>query len=389
METWQFYATRGIVKSYRFDNSQIEKGLEIGISPEIKISHKHLTAPIQRDFALYGKRMGLKELELSASIEPSPENVEESLSRLNQYTIWVRGANDIANERLINAINFHVGSAQDYDSEREYKKRTRTPNDFATFDAEEYLKRLDALKEFYKHVDELSSKSGITVLVENMPNPNFAKAESLEDKKSKYRYIDRWSGTRWVPEYFQHGSMATSGEINHVLGGTGIQICYDIEHLNQTIESSSRYPNEGSLESLLVHEAELFEKFGLIVRKGETLRFKSKLDIEQQITDFRNPIKSSQIGGQVGMAFMDSDGYFHIGSHMPLTPTNIYIMDERQRQKMWEDGREYVKQALQALKSKGCRRITFEVFPYDYAGEDWVKMNQETFSSVKQILSEI
>ena len=61
METWQFYATRGIVKSYRFDNSQIEKGLEIGISPEIKISHKHLTAPIQRDFALYGKRMGFED----------------------------------------------------------------------------------------------------------------------------------------------------------------------------------------------------------------------------------------------------------------------------------------------------------------------------------------
>ena len=74
---------------------------------------------------------------------------------------------------------------------------------------------------------------------------------------------------------------------------------------------------------------------------------------------------------------------------MPITPNNMYVSDEQLRHRMWEEAREYVKRSLQALSSTGYRRITFEIFPFDYAGDDWVRMTKETHENVEQILAEI
>ena len=395
MASWEFHTLVGIVdKSGLFNYSEIEMALSMGLLPEFKLARSYLSRQVPNDFINYLRsNKELRDIEIAASVEPSPKKVDENLNDLNLYMSWSRMLNDLVDDDVINRINFHVGEIHSFAEEKEIKSQKKTPNESVSFSASEYLDGLYVLKNFYKSVSEMSMCYGIKILVEPFPNPDFNVADSMEDKEKVcrikgYSCNDRWGATPWIPETFQHGGISTMSEINYLVEGSDIDLCFDVEHFRQT----SNYSNENVMDqspNSSKKEMYVLNKFGLFIREDEPLKFSKPLEIEEEMNTLEANVGSVHIGGQVSMYYQDNDNLRHIGSHMPLMRDNPYIMDEVLKRKMWEMGREHVKRCIQAVEKKGCNRMTFEIKSFTYGTEEWMNVNRETYRNVENILSEI
>ncbi len=395
MNNWLFYAARGMISNGKFDASQIEEGLKIGLLPQIILTPSAQNPDIISALCSYLQYKKLTEIPLKITSHGKGEFSDTgSISSVYNNLDTLIGLNKKAGKQLVSEVVFHAGSVHTFDEEYRLRKDQNYDNIDATFTPQEYLKTIEKIKAEISRVSRYASQNNIQLLIENVGQINFAvvPSQKLEDKPKELRSDQRWGNTIWLPEPLQLGDIGCVYDLDHITSQE-CNLCIDIEHLNQSVGYSREHNLKEKKDTPVTSkEKGLLNAHGLLVRKGYPILYKEAIDPSEIIKSHSGRIKICHLGGQTSMVYVDK-GIKKVGSHMPITfgdQKNEYVTDPELRLHQNKQREKDLKLYLQALHEAGCRQGVFELHlgPI-YAGSKWIKYHQISLKNVKGIIDQL
>ncbi len=380
MAECEIYCPRGIfIKDGKFDASQIEEGLAIGLHPQPIIAgyNPELVSAFVGWMNL--KRNSGLELKLTAHARSDLLDEAKAKSELDAV-VEINKEYDPA-KPIITEVVYHAGKVMSAETELDLRKRQGFNKGDAPFNGNIFFNALNRAEEVRKVLASFGEQNSIDVLVENVPVIEFEECfEGLKPEELKKDV--RWANTRYVPGQVQVGLLGCCDDLKYILGPQG-KACIDIEHLDQT-EEYFRMHNTGILTGTAV--CNMLIQLGQPIQYLRKDHFFSALDF---IKSLSGRIKVAHLGGQVSMFYQD-EGITKIGSHMPLTfrgDENVFIVDDKVREEqnaLRED--KDVKYVL-ALYDAGCRKFVLEFHTNTYIGPVWRKYMEISARNLQSILS--
>lgn len=380
MAECEIYCPRGIfIKDGKFDASQIEEGLSIGLHPQPIIAGYN--PELVSAFVGWMNLKRNQGLELKLTAHARSDLLDESKAKSELDAIVEINKKYDPAKPIITEVVYHAGKVMSAETELDLRKRQGFNKGDAPFNANIFFDALTRAEAARQVLAGFGEQNGIDILVENVPVIEFE--ECLEGLKPEELKKDvRWANTRYVPGKVQVGLLGCSEDLKYILGPQG-KACIDIEHIDQTEEY------------FRVHNSQIDTFYSvvcnMIIELGKPIRFAkeasdfSALDF---IKSLSGCIKVAHLGGQVSMFYQD-EGITKIGSHMPLTfrgDDNTFIVDDKVREEqnaLRED--KDVKYVL-ALYDAGCRKFVLEFHTNTYVGPVWRKYMEISARNLKSIL---
>ncbi len=376
MASWDFYVTRNIVDNGKFDPSQIEAALQLGLFPQIALALE-TPAEVVSSLVKYLHHRHLSGLLLpchGVGMFSSPKE----LSLVHNSLDTIVELNKKAGCPVVRELIFHPGRLV---------QEVSGIGINAGFSAAQYLKKIDYVKAQVRRVSEYAEENGITLLLENIPPIDFAAIKVIAEKPIELIKDSRWGNTLWLPEPAQRGNLGSAIDLAYLTDG---KVCVDVEHLIQAEEYSrqfdcSRYGEFPQTDA----EREVKSRFGVLVREGQPVWYNSVVNPAEIIGKFNGRIPLCHLGGQVRMIYEDN-GVKKIGSHMPITfgeQDNEFIEDKTLMKEMNVQCEENLKKYLGGLHEAGCRRAVLELhIGNDYTGEKWRHYHKQSLENVENII---
>ncbi len=376
----EFYVARGICgKDKRFDPSQIEEGLALGLLPQIILpgwtNEEELHALMDGLYEYTSKR-SLGELPMKITAHGKGEftelvDIKRSISTLTHL-------NKLAGRHVIGEVVFHAGAVHTFEEELSKRQGKKFQNVDCTFKPEDLSATFEAVKQNVERVRELAS--GIDVLVENVGQVNYDFSPDFKSEEP------RWAGTGWRPGMLQLGDVGCGWDLLE-LGN----VCIDAEHLKQTVEYSGFF-NPTRVDT---YSMAFFKPGRLFLKHGMPIVLEEELSHKKLLEALKGKVKVCHLGGQTNMVFNDIvDGAEvpKIGSHMPIYfpgDNNPYVHDTEIAKKMALNCEDWMNQILPELVNAGCSKGVLELQFGPYTGKEWQMAHEISKKNVESVLKSV
>ena len=335
MSDWVLYTARGIIKDNKFDSSQIEEGLKLGLMPQIILGHGSGNPDIIKSLRAYFFNKEMSGILLPIAAHGRGTFDDSGISTARESIDAAIEINKGHETHIIKELIFHAGSVHTIDEEFRLKKEGRYGMLDATFTAKEYLKTMEKAKARILEASEYAGEHGIDILIENVMTNEFAMVPTgkIEDKPAEFRKDPRWGNTLFLPDSMQLGFIGCVHDLDY-LTNKELPVCFDIEHFGQSVEYSQKYNLQNFSEMPESDEEEkVLGNYSILVSRGKPVLYKEPINPVEVIAGLKDRIPICHLGGQVDMVYEDK-GIKKIGSHFPVTfgdDPNRFIEDDMLR----------------------------------------------------------
>jgi|GEM_PF-5731987 len=363
------YVPTGVVdENGKFSDKQIKERLEIGANSVqiiIPFSDEKLLGQLQKwmsgEAKPYLQKFDRRSLKISVH------------ERNDLYTPGGNAKEDWSGLELLRAMDVdtlivHGGKIYEYSHFLDKAGICET-YDTCDYGLDTYKSAIRACTGRLNTLSEQMGKYGIKVLLENMPSMDYFYAGAGVSVDKRWRgWLPQTTDVGWFPVTAkQHKAMAVAGKAG---------ICFDVEHSLFTCEDTAEYLPENFSVVPSEDERRMLEEYDFMVRKGFPKIFKRKLDVVPQIGE-AGKIEVAHIAGTVSKFITDGEAR-RIGSHMPITPNNLFIENPENRSAWWSVLESTLPAYLAALKSAGCEIIVPEVHVGAFSGSEWKSYMKES-----------
>lgn len=253
MAKWDLYCPRGLfIKDGKFDTTQIDDGLAVGLNPQPIISGYN--PELIDAFVGWMHLRRNKGLDLKLTAHARSDLLHEADAKKELDAIVEINKKYDSSNPIIREVVYHAGSVISSEEELVMRKKAGYNLDEislselilrekkgllkgeAPFYAKNFLNKLNIARDTYDSLRRYGLEQEIDVLVENMPVIEFEICDGgPKNKPEELKKDVRWASTAWMSGQVQIGLLGSSQDLIHILGMNG-KLCIDIEHLDQTAE---------------------------------------------------------------------------------------------------------------------------------------------------------